>query len=97
MGERRKKIEAWHKDEKIQTVQQASYDKEVQLNHVYSKPLWQLKSTLKKKGITGTLGDYLEDMSRTCHEIGSGRRVDGSKFRTMIYQLDRAQRLTRRK
>lgn len=90
LGEHRKKIESWHKDKRIQTVQQASHDKEVKLNHVYSKPFWQLKSTLKKKGITGTLEDYLDDMSRTCQEIISGGRAEVSKLRTTIYQLDRA-------
>lgn len=88
--EQRKKVDSWQTTKKLLTAEQKIREKESQLEHVYNRPIWKLKKTLKRYQVTGTLDDYLFEMARTCQSVVSYGHKPPWKLRTSIYQLDYA-------
>lgn len=88
--EQRKKVDSWQTTKKLLTAEQKIREKESQLEHVYNRPIWKLKETLKKYQVTGTLDDYLFEMARTCQSVVSYGHKPPWKLRTSIYQLNYA-------
>lgn len=88
--EQRKKVDSWQTTKKLLTAEQKIREKESQLEHVYNRPIWKLKKTLKGYQVTGTLDDYLFEMARTCQSVVSYGHKPPWKLRTSIYQLNYA-------